>query len=111
MLLDPGAGALQERVVRQLAGEGLSTPMTSGSSHSPGTRPRARIRSITSQRPSGKRTVEGCQAPTLLHQPPATPLSSYQPASMQKISAPAAAAASISGSSFAVVGSPSRVFM
>ncbi len=59
--------------------------------------------------PSGKRRGEGCQVPTLSHQPRVS--SSYQPESMQKYSAPASAAASISGSSLAVVGSPIRVFM
>ncbi len=63
---------------------------------------------MTSPSPPGKRVVEGCHSPTLGHQ---SPLSSYQPASMQKISAPTSAAASMSGRSFSVVGSPMRVFM
>ena len=55
-------------------------PMTSGSSHSPGTMPRSWMRWITSASPFGKRVVEGCHAPTVSHQLP----SAYQPASMQK---------------------------
>ena len=58
--------------------------------------------------PRGNRVCDGCHSPTLSHHAP--PLS-YQPASTQKTSAPASAAASISGSSFAVVGSPISVFM
>jgi hypothetical protein len=89
---------------------GLRTPITSGSSHRPGTMPRSRMRSSTSWIPfsPGKRAAAGSQAPTVVHQPS---LSSYQPASMTKYSAPASAAASISGSSFSVVGSPIRQFM
>ena len=87
---------------------GLRTPITSGSSHSPGTMPCSRIRASTSSIPLGKRVCDGCHSPTLSHQ--AVPLS-YQPASMQNTSAPTWAAASMSGSSFAVVGSPISVFM
>ena len=56
----------------------------------------------------GKRVVDGCHSPTLSHQ---WPESSYQPASTQNTSAPTSAAASIRGSSVAVVGSPLSVFM
>jgi hypothetical protein len=66
------------------------------------------MRVSTSSMPRGKRVCDGCHSPTLSHH--AVPLS-YQPASMQNTSAPAAAAASMSGSSFPVVGSPMRVFM
>ena len=58
--------------------------------------------------PPGNRVCDGCHSPTLSHQ--LEPLS-YQPASMQNTSAPAAAAASINGISLAVVGSPISVFM
>ena len=70
--------------------------------------PRLRMCSMTSSSPAGKRTVDGCHSPTLPHH---DPLSSYHPASMQKISAPTSAAASMSGRSRSVVGSPFNVFM
>ena len=57
--------------------------------------------------PPGKRFLAGSHSPTPSHQDP----SLYQPASMTKYSQPARAAASISGISFAVVGSPNRQFM
>src|ERR1017187_1523979 len=65
---------------------GLRTPTTSGSSHSPGTIPWALMQSSTSVMPFGKRVGEGFHNPTLSHQP--SPVSAYQPASMQKYSAP-----------------------
>ena len=83
--------------------------MTSGSSHRPGVIPLARIWSSTAARPPGKRVAEGRHRPMLSHQ--SSPGSAYQPASMQKYSAPARAAAAISGSSRSVLGSPFRVFM
>ena len=70
--------------------------------------PWLRMRPSTSSIPPGNRVRDGCHCPTLSHQEAP---SSYQPASTQNTSAPVAAAASISGSSFAVVGSPIRVFM
>ena len=70
--------------------------------------PASRIASMTSPSPPGNRVVDGFHSPTVSHQ---CPLSSYQPASMQKTSAPTSAAAAISGSSFSVVGSPLSVFM
>lgn len=87
---------------------GLRTPITSGSSHSPGTMPCSLMRPRTSSMPRGKRVCDGCHSPTLSHQ---VPPSSYQPASTQNTSAPAEAAASISGRSLSVVGSPDSVFM
>ena len=59
--------------------------------------------------PFGNRVTEGFQAPTVSHQRSSIP--AYDPASMQKYSAPAAAAAAISGSSRSVVGLPIKVFM
>lgn len=110
LLGDAPAVALEEGARRQRFRDGLRTPTTSGSSHSPGTMPRSRIRSRTTWIPSsGKRRGEGSHSPTLSHQPSVP--SSYQPESMQKYSDPASAAASISGSSFSVVGSPISVFM
>ena len=83
--------------------------MTSGSSHRPGIIPSVRICSSTAARPWVNRAAEGRQAPMLSHQ--SSPGSAYQPASMQKYSAPTCAAALISGSSRSVLGSPIRVFM
>ena len=54
-----------------------------------------------------KRFSEGFHSPTLYHQFSSV----YQPASMTKYSHPRAAAASMMGSSFSVVGSPNRQFM
>ena len=59
--------------------------------------------------PFGKRVSEGFHNPTLSHQP--SPISAYQPESMQKYSAPTCPAAAISGSSRSVVGSPLSVFI
>jgi hypothetical protein len=67
------------------------------------------MQSSTSLRPPGKRVAEGFHSPTVSHQ--LSPASAYQPASMQKYSAPAFAAAAISGRSRAVLGSPYSVFM
>src|SRR5450759_4810524 len=70
---------------------GLRTPMTSGSSQIPGIIPAAVMWSTTARKPpSGNRTVDGSHCPALSHQSPSS--SSYHPASMQKYSAPAAAA-------------------
>ncbi len=63
---------------------------------------------MTLSKPPGKRTVEGSHSPTLSHQPS---VSSYQPASTTKYSAPALAAASMSGSRRSVLGSPLRQFI
>ncbi len=70
--------------------------------------PAAMMASVTSPSPFGNRELAGCHSPTVSHHPGS---SEYQPASITKYSAPAAAAASTSGSSFAVVGSPIRQFM
>ena len=67
------------------------------------------MRSSTSVIPCGNRVADGCHAPTVSHH--GSPSSAYQPASMQKYSAPAAAAASMRGRSRSVVGSPISVFM
>ena len=81
------------------------TPMTSGSIQMPGIMPASLMASMTSTMPfsPGKRVLDGIHSPTDGHQ---LPVSSYQPQSMTKISMPALPAASISGSSFSVVGSP-----
>src|ERR1700733_7951675 len=85
-------------------------PITSGSSHSPGTMPFDRMRSSTYFSPPGvQRVLDGCHNPTDPHQSSFN--SAYQPASITKYSQPASAAASMRGSSFSVVGSPSRQFM
>ena len=57
---------------------------------------------------AGEPGRDGIHSPTVSHQ---CPLSSYHPASMQKISAPTSAAAATSGRSRSVVGSPLSVFM
>lgn len=54
-----------------------------------------------------KALLLSCHSPTLSHQLP----SAYQPASMTKYSHPAFSAASTSGNSFSVVGSPNRQFI
>ena len=59
--------------------------------------------------PPGNRVGDGFQSPTVSHQ--LSPGAVYQPASMQKYSAPTEAAAAISGNSRSVVGSPISVFM
>ena len=70
--------------------------------------PAARMCSSTSDSPPGNRDDDGFQSPALSHQPCS---SSYQPASMQKYSAPTSAAAVISGSSLSVLGLAISVFM
>ncbi len=82
--------------------------MTSGSSHRPGTMPRSRMWSSTSSMPPGNRVCDGCHSPTLSHQ---CPPSSYQPASMQKTSAPRLGGGVDQRQQLAVVGSPMSVFM
>ena len=89
---------------------GLRTPTTSGSSHRPGTMPvgpdAVEHLGDAAGEPGAPRAST---SPTVSHQP--SPGSAYQPASMQKYSAPTSAAAAISGSSRSVVGSPISVFM
>ena len=87
---------------------GLRTPITSGSIQMPGTMPSALIASITWGKPPVNRVVDGTHSPTVSHHP--SPGSAYQPASMQKYSAPARAAARMSGSSRSVVGFAFSVF-
>ena len=59
--------------------------------------------------PLGNLLFDGAQAPTVSHH--LSPCSAYQPESMQKYSAPALAAALMSGSKRSVDGSPINVFM
>ena len=88
---------------------GLCAPTTSGSIHKPGTIPSARMWSRTSTIPLGNLLAEGNHSPTVPHH--ASPRSAYQPASIQKYSAPARAAALTRGTNRSVVGSPIKVFM
>jgi hypothetical protein len=59
--------------------------------------------------PPGNRLIDGTQDPTVSHQ--SSPSTLYQPASIQKYSAPTSAAAFTNGRSRSVVGLPIRVFM
>ncbi len=72
--------------------------------------PRAWMWSTTAFRPPEKRPGASRHSPTVDHQSPIAG-SANQPASMQKHSAPASAAASTSGLRASVDGWPMRVFM
>ena len=109
VLDDPPAVALQERRVGQFGGDRAAHADHLGLEPQPDPMPASRMASTTRCRPRGepgRRRLPGADAV-----PPVAAVSSYQPASMQKYSAPTRRAASISGSSFSVVGSPIRVFM